>query len=263
MIYVFLIIGSILTGFINTLAGSGSLIMLPLLMAAGLPANIANGTNRVATLVQSIVGVGTFVRNKKIDIKDSQLPIGVCVVGAFFGAFIATRTDPAFLKQFIKYLMIVMFFVILVKPKRWFKEADIASNKHKHPLTLVLLFFAGVYAGFIQAGIGIILLAILVLRADFSLPYANFVKLVVVLVYALPVLIIFVADNEVNWKLGGITACGQGLGAFLGARFATRYKNVQIWIYRLLVFVVLSAIIYLFKDDLGRLLGIDLSIKPA
>lgn len=250
MIYVFLVIGSILTGFINTLAGSGSLIMLPLLMGAGLPANIANGTNRVATLVQSIIGVGTFVRHKKMDIKDSWLPIGVCVVGAFFGAIIATQVSPKFLKQFIKYLMIVMFFVILIKPKRWFKENDVTSDKHKHPLTLVLLFLAGIYAGFIQAGIGIILLAILVLRADFSLPYANFIKLVVVLVYALPVLIVFVVDNEVNWKLGAITACGQGLGAYLGARFATRYKNVQLWIYRLLVFVVFSAILYLFRIDL-------------
>lgn len=250
-IYILLIIGSILTGFINTLAGSGSLIMLPLLMSAGLPATLANGTNRVATLVQSIVGVSTFVKNKKMDIKDSWLPIGVCVAGAFIGAFIATRVSPAFLKQFIRYLMIVMFFVILIKPKRWFKEADIASNKHKHPLTLVLLFFAGIYAGFIQAGIGIILLAILVLRADFSLPYANFIKLVVVLVYALPVLVIFVVNNHVDWSLGAITACGQGLGAYLGARFATRSDNVQVWIYRLLVFVVFSAILYLFRAEIG------------
>ncbi len=249
MIYVFLVIGSILTGFINTLAGSGSLIMLPLLMSAGLPATIANGTNRVATVVQSIIGVGTFVHNKKIDIRDSQLPIGICVIGAFIGAAIATQADPKFLKQFIRYLMIVMFFVILIKPKRWFKENDIASDKHKHPITLTLLFFAGVYAGFIQAGIGIILLAILVLRADFSLPYANFIKLVVVLVYAIPVLLIFVSQNQVDWKLGGITAAGQGLGAYLGARFASRGKNVQVWIYRLLLLVVFSAIIYLFRNE--------------
>ena len=105
------------------------------------------------------------------------------------------------------------------------------------------------YAGFIQAGIGIILLAILVLRADFSLPYANFIKLVVVLVYAIPVLLIFVSQNQVDWKLGGITAAGQGLGAYLGARFASRGKNVQVWIYRLLLLVVFSAIIYLFRNE--------------
>ena len=87
------------------------------------------------------------------------------------------------------------------------------------------------------------------LRADFSLPYANFVKLVVVLVYAIPVLLIFVSQNQVDWKLGGITAAGQGLGAYLGARFASRGKNVQVWIYRLLLLVVFSAIIYLFRDE--------------
>ncbi len=63
-IYLAIILVGIIAGFINTHAGSGSLLTLPLLMFLGLPANIANGTNRVAIFLQNIVAVGSFKKKK-------------------------------------------------------------------------------------------------------------------------------------------------------------------------------------------------------
>jgi uncharacterized membrane protein YfcA len=69
-LYPLLIITGILAGFINTLAGSGSLITLPLLMFMGLPANIANATNRIGIFLQSAVGAVSFRQNKVFEYKE-------------------------------------------------------------------------------------------------------------------------------------------------------------------------------------------------
>ncbi|RME71099.1 MAG: sulfite exporter TauE/SafE family protein, partial [Chloroflexi bacterium] len=66
-IYLAIIAAGFVAGFINTLAGSGSLVTLPLLIFAGLPANVANGTNRVAILLQNVVGVSSFRQQKVLD----------------------------------------------------------------------------------------------------------------------------------------------------------------------------------------------------
>lgn len=239
---------SIVIGFINTLAGSGSLVMLPLLMGFGLPATVANGTNRVAVLVQSLVGVSTFMRSQKVQLKAaiwwSVIP---CVLGAILGAWLATQTSPDDLKQFIGILLIVMLGVIVVRPNRWLKPQNASGERSKHPLAITVMFLIGIYGGFIQAGIGLFLLAGLVLGVGYNLQYANTIKLIIVLAYAFPVLLVFVWNNQVDWFLGLLTALGQGLGAFVGARFAAFYPRADLWIYRLLVLVVFAAIIHFYR----------------
>ncbi len=245
--YTLILLTSIVVGFINTLAGSGSLIMLPILMSMGLPANVANGTNRVAVLFQSMIGVGTFLKSKRIELGAAGWSILPCVLGALLGAWLATRIDPEFLKEFIGVLMIFMLMVILVKPKRWLQGPGADGQKSKSPLAVLVMFVIGIYAGFIQAGVGIFLLAGLVLGVGYTISYANAIKLIIVLAYALPVLLIFVWNEQVDWFLGLFTALGQGIGAFIGARFATQYKHADVWIYRLLVLVVLGAIVHFYR----------------
>lgn len=246
LIYLLIIVISIVIGFINTLVGSGSLVILPLLMSMGLPPHIANGTNRVAVLVQGIMGAGTFLRHKKVKIGQARWAITPCVLGAVLGAYLATQIDPQSLKRFIGVLMILMLFVILIKPKRWLKPQSLNEANNKKPLNLLIMFTIGVYGGFIQAGMGIFLLAGLVLGVGYNLTYANAVKLIIVVIYALPVLLIFIYHNQVNWFYGILTAIGQGTGAVIGAKFATQYKDAEVWVYRLLVLVILAAIIYFY-----------------
>ena len=248
MDYFLLILASILTGFINTLAGSGSLIMMPLLMWMGLPADVANGTNRVAVLFQSFVGVGTYLRSGKIIIGRAWWLIVPCVIGAMAGAYIATIASAATIKSFLGVLMIVMLGIILLQPGKWIREFQAADSitYEKRPLVLVLMFIIGFYGGFIQAGVGIFLLACIVMLVNYTITYANAIKLVVVLFYAVPVLIIFIIKDQVDWPLGIITALGQGVGAYVGALFATRYPKANLWTYRLLIVVLVITILQFY-----------------
>ncbi len=106
-------------GFINTLAGSGSLITLPLLIFLGLPANVANGTNRVGVLFQNIISTESFRRQQVLDARGAWLLGLPAIVGSIIGAKIAVDLDEALMRQVIGVLMIVMLVVIIIRPKRW------------------------------------------------------------------------------------------------------------------------------------------------
>jgi len=253
MTYFLIFLASILVGFINTLAGSGSLIMLPILMyIVGLPASVANGTNRVAVLVQSFIGVSSFIQSKKISFRGAAWSVVPAIIGAILGAWLATKVADNALENIIGWLMLFMLGVILINPKRWLSKEQQAELRYKTWQNIVIMFVIGFYGGFIQAGVGAFLLAGLVLQAGYLIGQANAIKLVIVLAFATPVLLIFAISGQVDWFWGFFTAAGQGIGAFLGARFATRYKNANVWIYRLLIIVVIAAIIKFF--DLWNLI---------
>ena len=227
-------------GFINTLAGSGSLLTLPILILLGLPANVANGTNRVGVLLQNIVAVATFRQRGALPLAGSWKLIVPSVVGAVLGAELAVDLDEALLRQTIGVLMIVLIVVMLLKPERWI--AAHAAPREPRLLVEVPLFFAiGVYGGFIQAGVGIFLLAGLVLGAGFNLVGANAVKNLIVLVFTAAALVVFIVNDQVQWALGLLLGAGQMGGAWLAARMAIARgaKFVRIVV---IVIVVLSAL---------------------
>ena len=205
-------------GFINTLAGSGSLITLPLLIFLGLPANVANGTNRVGVLVQNIVSVATFRKRNVLDTRGGLLLSIPAIVGAIIGAQLAVNLDEELLKRTIGVLMVVMLVVVLVRPKRWL-EGHSGSPK-PGLLQFVIFFFIGVYGGFIQAGVGIFLLAGLVLGAGYDLVRANAVKALIILMFTVAALFVFVFNDQVRWDLGLLLAAGNAAGAWVAAHMA-------------------------------------------
>lgn len=222
----------LIAGFINTLAGSGSLLTLPLLMFLGLPPNVANGTNRIAILLQNIVGVSSFRQQKVLDFKEG-LKIGIpAVIGSLIGARIAVNLNDAFMERAIGALLILMFFLIILKPNRWLK-----GREDQSPVKLVwqaVIFFAiGIYGGFIQAGVGFFLLAGLVLGTGFELVRANALKVFIVLLYTPFALAVFILNDDVNYVFGFILAIGNMLGAFLGARVAVKWGAPAVRIFLL------------------------------
>jgi len=211
----------IIAGILNTLAGSGSLLTLPLLMFLGLPANVANGTNRIAILLQNIVGVTSFRQQKVLSFREG-LRIGLpATAGSLLGAQIAINLNEAIMTKTIGGLLIFMFFLILLNPDRW-----IRSREGHAPVTrwiqIVIFFAIGVYGGFIQAGVGFFLLAGLVLGAGYELVKANAIKVFIVLLYTPFALAVFIFNDQVDYKLGLILAAGNMIGAFIGARYAIK-----------------------------------------
>jgi uncharacterized membrane protein YfcA len=227
-------------GYINTLAGSGSLITLPLLLAMGLPANVANGTNRVGIVLQNIVGSGSFRQQKVLDWRGGLRLSIPAVVGSLIGAQIAVNLDEQMMRRAIGALMIVMLVVILVRPNRWL-EGRPGAVHHRLDWKQALIFFAiGVYGGFIQAGVGIFLLAALVLGAGYDLVWANAIKVFIVLCFTACALLVFLANGQVQWGIGLLVGVGNMLGAWTGARMAVKRGTAFVrWV--LVAVVVVSA----------------------
>ncbi|MCU0437603.1 MAG: sulfite exporter TauE/SafE family protein [Raineya sp.] len=249
--YFIVFIASILAGFINTLAGSGSLIMLPLLMWVGLPPVVANGTNRIAVVFQSATGLTTFLKKSSIRLQNPFWIITPSLLGALFGAYQATQVSDEFFKEFLGILMIVMLFLILLKPEKWLKAKIQESNNDNQWYNLLGLFFVGVYGGFVQAGVGIFLLVVLVMGMEKPMKIANAYKLIIVALYALPVLIVFLWSGQANWKWGLFTAVGQATGAYIAANFAAKHPKADRWTYYLLIFVIVVSIVYFYWDKLS------------
>jgi uncharacterized membrane protein YfcA len=120
--YPILIIAGILAGFINTLAGSGSLITLPLLIFMGLPANVANATNRIGIFLQSAVGAATFRHQKVFDYKEGIWFAIPATFGSLAGAIAAVNLSSNLMETIIGGLLFFMFFIVLYKPEKWIQE---------------------------------------------------------------------------------------------------------------------------------------------
>jgi uncharacterized membrane protein YfcA len=245
-LYSVAVLGGFLAGIINTLAGNGSAITLSILTELlGLPGNMANGTNRVGIMAQGITSTYAFHKNNKLNIKRSKDIIATTFIGAILGVLVAISVSNEQFKFVFKFLMVVMFFVILIKPSRWFKETDLEYKLPK--LISIPVFLAlGFYGGFIQMGMGVFFLAAMVLVARYNIIEANAIKIFIVFLYTIVVLAIFQWKGLINWKYGLIIAMGQLVGGYLSANFASRYHNAQKWAYGLLVVIVIAVLLKLF-----------------
>jgi uncharacterized membrane protein YfcA len=227
-------------GFINTLAGSGSLLTLPILILLGLPANVANGTNRVGVVLQNIVAVATFRQRGVLPLAGSWKLILPSVVGAVIGAELAVDLDEALLRRTIGVLMLVLLVVMVLKPERWIAEH--AAPRAPRLLVEVPLFFViGVYGGFIQVSVGLFLMAGLVLGAGYNLVGANALKNLIVLVFSAAALVVFVLNDQVQWTLGLLLGAGQAVGAWVAAHFAVR-RGAEFVRWAVIVITVAAAI---------------------
>ncbi|MEZ4768714.1 MAG: sulfite exporter TauE/SafE family protein [Caldilineales bacterium] len=235
-VYPIAILGGLAAGFINTVAGNGSAITLPLLIWLGLPPSVANGTNRVGVLFQTTVGTVQFHRKGVMDWRSGITLAIPAVVGSLLGAQIAVEINEALFERIIGVVMLIMLVIIIARPERWLQGSPDMTVHRPGIKEVVIFFLIGIYGGFIQIGVGIFLLAALVLGAGFNLTRANPIKGLIVLFFTVSSLVIFLINGQVNWQLGLIVAVGQVVGAWLGANFAVNQGAV--WVRRILIVVV-------------------------
>jgi uncharacterized protein len=216
-------LAGVFAGFINTIAGGGSLLTLPALLLAGLPPDVANGTNRVGVLFQATSA--TFAFRGSGHLKSLPLPWITLptLLGAGAGAFVASRTPNEILEPILLGSMVVMAIVLAAKKSILIPGTnEEAVHPRKNRKALFGLLLAGFYGGFVQAGLGFLLLAVFggMLRLD--LIRANSVKAVTVLCLTLLALSIFIASGHVQWAPGLVLAIAGIVGARLGANFAMK-----------------------------------------
>ncbi len=238
--YIAIIFAGLVAGFINTLAGSGSLITLGLLTFLGVPATVANGSNRVGVLFQNITGGYGFYRQDKMDMRGGLILSVPAIVGSLIGANIAADLNEELMRRAIGVVMIMMLFVVLLKPKRWLEGVREKFEGNPSILQLVMFFFIGMYGGFIQAGVGIFLLAGLVLSAGYNLVNANATKMLINLMFTIVALGVFIYNDQVRWDIGILLAIGNSAGGWLAARMAVD-RGAEFVRYVLIVVIVVAA----------------------
>ena len=235
----------VFAGFLNTLAGSGSVISLAMLMFLGLPANVANGTNRIAILMQNVVGVTSFKKQKVFSFREGIWLALPAVVGSLIGAQLAVNIDEEMMRKTIGGLLVFLFFIILYKPDAWVKGQVGLVRSKPSILQVVIFFFVGVYGGFIQAGVGFFLLSGLVLGAGFDLVKANAIKLFIILLYTPFALGIFIMNGQIDYQMGFTLAAGNMVGAWIAAHYAVS------WGARFVRYVLMAVIVFASLKFLG------------
>lgn len=235
-------------GFINTLAGSGSLITLPLLIFLGLPANVANGTNRVGVVVQNLVSAGSFKQQNVLDLQGGLILSIPAVIGSLLGAQIAVNLDEELMRRTIGALMIVMLVIIFVRPNRWLRGHPAAMRRRPGLVQIIIFFVIGIYGGFIQAGVGVFLLAGLVLSVGYDLVRANAVKVLIILLFTIAAMVVFVINTQVWWGIGLLLAVGNGLGGWAAAKMAVERGAVFVrWILIAVIIVSAASLLGIFE----------------
>ena len=216
-------------GGINTIAGGGSNLTLPALMMLGLPADIANGTNRVAILMQSLVGVAGYDKYDTLD-RPAIIPILIpTIIGGIVGALTASVIPNLFLKPILLGTILTMSVIILIRPDVIAPpEGTPTRSPNEHLSAWWGLFAAGVYGGFIQAGVGFILLAALAGGLHYDLVRANALKMACALAFTIVAVVIFIAFDQVWWIPGIILAAGSMAGAHFEVKIAVSASQQSI-----------------------------------
>ncbi len=233
-----------LAGVVNTLAGNGSSITLPLLIFLGLPPTVANGTNRIGVLAQCTVSTVTFHRKRMVPWRLALPLIAAVAIGGVLGAAIAVDLSVTSMYRAIGAMLVLSFFLVLLRPERWLRGRAGAAQRVR--LRDGLIFLAiGVYGGFIQAGVGIFLLTALVLEIGLDMVRGNAVKSMLTLALNVTAFVVFLRNGQVDWGLGLLVASGQVLGAWAAAHVAMQ-EWAQQWVYRLLLLVILVSAVQMF-----------------
>ncbi|MBS4057908.1 MAG: sulfite exporter TauE/SafE family protein [Bacteroidetes bacterium] len=253
-----LIVSGVFVGFINTLAGGGTIISLSVFLIMGLPIDIANGTNRVAVILQNITSVQSFHKKKVLDLKKGSWLAIPAVIGSILGAQLAVDINKDAFEKAIAVVMLAMIFFMFYKPSAYLTGNEQLMKKKVSWLQALVFFGIGVYGGMFQVGVGYFLLAALVLGAGFDLVRANAVKVWIVLLYTIFALVVFVINGAVNWKFGLIHAIGNMIGAYVASHLAVNKGVVFVkWVIVVVIILTSAQLIGLYdmKTVIGFFIG--------
>ena len=239
LLHVVLLFGTgIAAGFLNTVAFGGSLLALPMLIFLGLPTAVANGTNRVAIFFQNFSAIMGFRRKGVSDFNYSILLAVPAVIGAAIGALIAIDVRDALFNLILAVVMITMLVLTLLNPTERLKDKIESGNKDSKIVAMIVFFFIGIYGGFIQAGVGLLVITALRLLTGMDLVRTNAIKVFVIFFYTVVALGIFISQGKVNWYLGPTLAVGNACGAWLGSHWAVEKGDK--WIKVMLIVAVIA-----------------------
>ena len=244
--YGLLFLVGISSGIINTLAGGGSLLTLPVLIFMGLPSHVANGTNRISIVLQSFVGTAGY-RSKGVSTFPFNVYLGVAAFfGSLIGAQIAVDIEGIVFNRILSIIMLIVVAIIVFKPN--VKDLNLPERLSGRYLVYALIgfFFIGIYGGFINAGIGFVIILFLNNVNRLSLIKTNATKVALVFIYSLGALALFAWNDAVDWTLGIVLALGSAAGAWWSSRWSVDQGEGVIKIAMIIMVTAMSVKLWFF-----------------
>ena len=226
----------VLAGFLNVLAGGGSLLTLPLLIFLGLPAATANGTNRIAIFCQNIFAITGFKRQGVFPIRLALICTPPALIGSYFGANLAITVDEMVFRRLLALIMVGVLIFMIIDPMKHLQQAEKPMTPLRLAVLIVSFFGVGVYGGFVQAGVGFLIITGLLVHG-LDLVRINAVKVLVVFAFTLVALGVFVVHGQVDYVLGLSLAVGNSTGGWFASHLAV--KKGHEWIKRFVIATVL------------------------
>jgi uncharacterized membrane protein YfcA len=230
-----LVVGTI-AGILNVLAGGGSLLTLPLLIFMGLPGAMANGTNRVAIFCQNIFAIRGFRQRGVLPLQLALLCTPPALLGSWLGANLAISLDDLLFKRILALIMIGVMVFTAVDPMQRFRRDEVAFGPRRKLVLVASFFVVGVYGGFVQAGVGFLVITALLVHG-LDLVRINAIKVFVIFAYTFIALGVFIWHDQVSWALGLALAAGNSLGGVIGPKLAVAKGHD--WIKKVVTITVL------------------------
>ena len=236
-----LVLVGVVAGFLNILAGGGSLLTLPLLIFFGLPAATANGTNRVAIFCQNIFAITGFKKKGVFPIRLALFCTPPALLGSYLGATLAISIDEMLFRRLLALVMIGVLIFMAIDPMKRFRCEEIPLTPLRLVILVVSFFGVGVYGGFVQAGVGFLIITALLVHG-LDLVRINAVKVLVIFAFTVVALGVFIVHGQVDYVLGLSLAVGNSAGGWIGTHVAVSKGHE--WIKR---FVIITVLIFALR----------------
>lgn len=231
-----LFVVGLVAGILNVLAGGGSLLTLPLLIFMGLPSAVANGTNRIAIFCQNVFAIRGFRKRGVMPMQLALLCTPPALLGSWYGATLAVSLDDQVFKRVLAVIMIGVLIFTAIDPMKRFRQEDVKFGTWRKVLIVISFFGVGIYGGFVQAGVGFIVITALLVHG-LDLVRINAIKVFVIFAYTFIALGVFIYHGQINYLLGFALAGGNSIGGMIGPKLAV--DKGHDWIKRVVSLTVL------------------------
>lgn len=244
--YLLLVILGFVAGFLNTVAGGGTLLTLPILIFMGLPAPLAQGTNRVAILLQTFTAVRGF-KSKGVSTYPFSLYVGIAaLLGSIIGAYLALDFDGKAFNRMLAVVMIIVLFLTIFNPNKNLTNVTEKLTGKPLVISLIVFFFLGIYGGLINAGIGFLMLIALPYINGMNLLRSNATKVFVAFVYTIGAVAVFAFNDKIDYGLAAVLSIGNVSGAWFGSRWSVKKDEKVIKMFLIVTVTALAIKLWFF-----------------
>lgn len=212
----------VIAGWLNVMAGGGSLLTIPIMIFMGIPGAVANGTNRIAILAQNISATLSFFKQGFSELKLGLSLSLAAIPGAIIGALTGVKLDGPIFEKILAVVMIIMMFLMMPNQKSSTRLASVSPSQKRLLWGHICMFGVGLWGGFIQVGVGFIIMPVLNRVMGLDLVRVNVLKVFIVLCYTLVALAIFASNVKILWIAGLALALGNAIGGWLGAHWTVK-----------------------------------------